>query len=238
VLKPLDQPADAVAWQAETLASIDQHDAFRVSPPMPTQEGGWVADGWTAWRFEPGRHAPGRWEEIITAGNHFNRALALTGHPDWSRWRSDHWAIGDRVAWEELPAATHTGAPHLDRLAAARRPIPAPPQLIHGDLTGNVLFDDALPPLVIDLSPYWRPQQFATAIVIIDALVFHSAPATLIDALGNDPDRMQYLLRALIYRIVASHLADLSGIQTEDDPYLPVVCLLLDNIADRGAPPG
>ena len=42
---------------------------------------------------------------------------------------------------------------------------------------------------------------------------------------------MQYLLRALIYRIVAGHLANPSTSQTEDDPYLPVVCLLLNNIA-------
>ncbi len=31
-------------------------------------------------------------------------------------------------------------------------------QLVHRDLTGNVLFHPPLPPLVIDLSPYWlRP---------------------------------------------------------------------------------
>ena len=187
VLKPLDQHVDAVAWQAETLAAIDHHHAFRVSLPLPTLDGRWVADGWTAWRFEPGHHAPGRWGEIIDVGNRYNAALAGTARPDWAHQRTDQWAIGDRVAWNELPAATYTGVPHLARLAAARRPIHATAQLIHGDLTGNVLFDDALPPLIIDLSPYWRPPQFAAAIVVIDALVFHAAPATVINTLGDDP---------------------------------------------------
>jgi hypothetical protein len=65
-----------------------------------------------------------------------------------------------------------------------------------------VLFDDQLPPAVIDFSPYWRPTAFASAIVVADALVWEGAPDELADAV--DP---QYLLRALIYRAVTSMVA-------------------------------
>ena len=41
--------------------------------------------------------------------------------------------------------------------------------MIHADLTGNVLFADGLPPLVLDLSPLWRPAVAAAAIVVADA---------------------------------------------------------------------
>jgi hypothetical protein len=48
--------------------------------------------------------------------------------------------------------------------------------LIHGDLTGNVLFHDELPPAIIDFTPYWRPLEFQSAVVVADALVWEGAP--------------------------------------------------------------
>ena len=38
-----------------------------------------------------------------------------------------------------------------------RSPIVTTSQLIHGDLTENILFAEGLSPAVIDFSPYWRP---------------------------------------------------------------------------------
>ena len=37
---------------------------------------------------------------------------------------------------------------------------------MHGDLTGNVLFAEGLPPAILDLSLYFRPPGFATAVVL------------------------------------------------------------------------
>jgi uncharacterized protein (TIGR02569 family) len=101
------------------------------------------------------------------------------------------------------------------------RPITAPSQVIHGDLTGTVLFDDELPPAVIDLSPYFRPPAFASAVVVADALVWESADASLLGALDRDADFPQYLLRALIYRAVTDRLFRLDQPlrSDSDDPY-------------------
>ena len=42
--------------------------------------------------------------------------------------------------------------------SACPNPSIAPEQLIYGDFGGsNLIFDDPLPPIVIYLSPYWRP---------------------------------------------------------------------------------
>ena len=60
--------------------------------------------------------------------------------------------------WGELDARDIPVVKHLPALLAAVRPVSGvAPQLIHGDLTGNVLFGDGLAPAIIDLSPYWRP---------------------------------------------------------------------------------
>jgi hypothetical protein len=70
---------------------------------------------------------------------------------------------------------------------------------MHGDLTGNVLFHDTLPPAVIDFAPYFRPPTYASAIVVADAVCWEGAPKSLLDAVPR-----QFLLRALIYRGVTS----------------------------------
>ena len=104
----------------------------------------------------------------------------------------------------------------------------APSQLIHGDLSGNVLLHHELPPAIIDFSPYWRPAAFASAIVVIDALVWEDADARLLAAAGPVDDFGQYLIRALIFRIVTDSI--IAGYQpraarADDDPWALAVDL-------------
>jgi hypothetical protein len=188
VLKPLDCAAREIPWQAELFVAIEEN-GFRVARPRPE-----VIEGWTAWTWLAGRHEPGRWLDIIAAGKRFHAALADIPRPDHIiDTRMNPWEVGDRVAWGERP---YDG---FAELQAALRRVDDPPHLIHGDLTGNVLFHDLLPPAVIDVAPYFRPPEYAYAIVVSDALCWENAPAALADAV--DP---QYLLRAAIYRAVTS----------------------------------
>jgi uncharacterized protein (TIGR02569 family) len=188
VFKPLDRVPSEIAWQAEILSSV-QEDGFRVARPRPE-----IVDGWTASKYVPGSHDEGRWREIIDVGKRLHAALADVPRPDAIiDMRTDPWAVGDRVAWGEADF------PELADVLAVLEPVDAPSQLIHGDLTGNVLFHDELPPAVIDFAPYWRPVEFASAIVVSDALCWHGAPDDLADAVDR-----QYLLRALVYRAVTS----------------------------------
>jgi hypothetical protein len=197
VLKPLDRAPQEIAWQAEVLSSI-QEDEFRVAHPRPE-----IVDGWTASEYVAGTHEGGRWRETIAVGERFHAALAHVPRPDAIIGpRTDPWAVGDRVAWGEAEF------PELGDVLAVLEPVDAPSQLIHGDLTGNVLFHDELPPAIIDFAPYWRPVEFASAIVVSDALCWHGAPDDLADAVDR-----QYLLRALVYRAVTSR-----GFGVEDVP--------------------
>ncbi len=190
VLKPLDRAPHELAWQAELFSSIQQ-DGFRVARPRPE-----VVDGWTASEYVAGTHEDGRWREIIAVGARLHAALSHVARPDAiiDR-RTDPWAVGDRVAWGEA------AWPDLDDVLAVFEPVEAPSRLIHGDLTGNVLFHDELSPAVIDFAPYWRPLEFASAIVVSDALCWHGASDELADAVDR-----QYLLRATVYRAVTSRV--------------------------------
>ena len=74
-------------------------------------------------------------------------------------------------------------------------PLALPHQLVHGDLLGNVLYDDSLPPAVIDVSPAWRPARYADAIVVIDALGWSDASPDVLEPLADD-EGLQLLVRA------------------------------------------
>jgi len=159
---------------------------------------------------------------VIAVGDRFHAALAGVARPAFLDQRDNPWAIGDRVAWNELPAGEFAQVSHLDRLVAARRPVSAASQVIHGDLCGNVLFHDELPPAIIDFSAYWRPVAFTSAIVVADALVWEGADARLLAAVSSIEDFGQYLIRALIYRSVTDWLFRGAGpvAQATPDPWL------------------
>jgi uncharacterized protein (TIGR02569 family) len=175
-------------------------EEVRVAPPVRAASGALLVDGWTAWRRLEGAHEP-RWADVVDAGDRLHRALAAVPRPHaLLDARDDAWARADRVAWgEQEPGVV---GPLAAGLLAARRPVAAPAQLVHGDLTGNVLFADAQPPGVIDLSPYWRPVAWAAAVVVVDACAWHGAPPALAALLDGRPDGPQCLLRALVFRLL------------------------------------
>ena len=80
--------------------------------------------------------------------------------------------------------------------------------MVHGDLTDNVHLHPRLPPLVLDLTAYWRPAAYASAVVVADAVVFRGADHGLVArvAAQEGPDFPQLLVRALLFRAVTDHL--------------------------------
>ena len=218
---------EELEWQAEVLGRL-RPTGVRVAPPRRAQDGSIAVDGWTAWEYVAGRHEARRWIDAIRAGDAFHAALAGERRPAFLDRRTDPWSVGDRVAWGELPTADFAQVRHVKRLAAAMRPLQAPSQLVHGDLGGNVLFADGLPPAVIDFSPYWRPVGFAAAIVVADALVWEGANAGILSGVAGVPSFEQLFLRALVYRLVTGHVLGVEGLEGEgQDPYGPAVALAL-----------
>jgi len=211
ILKPVDD-VEAATWIAQVLADVEE-DGIRISRPVAATDGGFVVEGWQAWSVVAGAHdLASRWPEVIRAGQALNRALMGVPRPPFLDRRSDVWAAGDRVAWGEEPLEIHDPglralAVHLHRLV---QPTDEPSQLIHGDLTGNVLFHAGLAPAVIDVSPYWRPALFSFAVIAADAISWHGATATVFDALPDHPERRSMLARAGLFRLVTSDRAALA----------------------------
>ena len=200
VLKPLDAAVEEVEWQGALFDGV-RADGFRVARLRG------IVDGWCGWVHVAGQNRERAWPEIIAVGERFHAALGGVPRPAFLDRRTNHWAVGERVAWGELPAADFAYVKHMARLAGALRPVDTTAsQLVHGDLTGNVLFAEGLPPAVIDFSPYWRPTGFATAVVVGDALLWEGADESLLTAVEHVDDFPQFLVRALIFRAVVDAL--------------------------------
>lgn len=205
VLKPADLGMAELEWQAGVCAQVARA-GFRLAAPRAAPDGSLCVNGWRASDYVSGQHEPHRWAEIIAAGERFHAAIRGIPRPAFLDQRSSPWATGDRIAWAELPFSEIPQVSQVARLTAATRPVTAPSQVIHGDLSGNVLFDGQSPPAIIDFSPYWRPVGYASAIVVADALVWEGAGAQILDLVSHIADFGQYLVRALIFRLVTEWL--------------------------------
>ena len=206
VLKPMAADASWLDWEERVLASVEE-TSFRIQRPRRAHDGSFVVNGWFARDHLAGAHRAGRWWEIISVADELHAALdALPSslvHPLPGP-RADAWARADRVAWDDepIPPALRDGDPVLEELLDARRPVRLPSQLVHGDLTGNVLFADGLAPAVIDFSPYWRPAGYAIGVIVADAVVWEGAGLDLLDTVAERAEIGQCLLRAMIFRHV------------------------------------
>jgi uncharacterized protein (TIGR02569 family) len=206
VIRPVDDPAEA-SWLA-TVFEQRHVPGVRIARPVRSTDGRWVVSGWTAHRFVSGSAAP-RFDEARQAGLALHEAIVDVPEPRFLRERSDLHSWADRLAWGEvLDTEGRLGHGHgatlYRELAAQRRPVTAPNQIVHGDLHGNVLFAGDAAPAVIDLTPYWRPGGWAIGVLAVDAVACVGAPIELLGEWSDGPDWPQLVRRAALFRLAVS----------------------------------
>lgn len=201
VFKPIQDAVEA-SWLAEINHSVTS-DTFRVPKPIRAKDGSWVFNGWTASEFLQGEHRPGHYAEAIALSTVFHEAVKSTPKPDWFDKKTDVFSVSDHMAWGELPPPNFalTNEP-LKRIFGFLKESRLPNQFIHGDWgTGQILFHNTLPPGIVDMTPYFRPADYPIADMIVSALAYEGADASIIDLGKNIQDFDQLLLRALAFRM-------------------------------------
>ena len=218
VFKP--DGGETYEWLAEALDDVALVEV-RLAVPVRTRKGAWLSEGWSATRWvegsEPDRSAASTWIEILEAGRALHTAVAHLPRPDCLDTRQDWWSLADKAAWGERPIRFH---PEFDGLARRLQDALEPlgrPQIVHADLTGNVLFAQGMPPAVIDVSPYWRPPAYAEGVVLADALCWHGAQASLLELAEVS---VGAVARALLFRMATTNervAAGAGGIDVRDE---------------------
>lgn len=208
VLKPIVNE-DEANWVAELSSKIEP-TGFRLEQPIKSISGKWIYKGWSAFTFIEGKTIKGRWVEQLDTSRKFHKAISHVPKPDFLDKATHPWAIADKMVWGKIPLKhTHALDPIIPRLQKLLKPIKTTDQLIHGDLTENILFHDTLPPAIIDFSPYWHPAKYADATIVIEAIVWENAPSTLLQQLDNTSEMNQLVIRAIMWLIKSSEEFDL-----------------------------
>jgi len=181
--------------------------------PVDTQrEHDWICETYDAW--------PSSADVGVADG--FHAATASLTRPAFLDDRHDPWAIGDKVAFgEEEPVAARR---FVRQALAGCAPMTDLSQVVHGDLTGNVLRTAEGSAVVIDWPPYFRPSGWALAVVATDAVCWQGADLSLLREWDDVSSWPQLLRRALAYRVTTRALV-------EDDPDLTRELQVLEEVS-------
>lgn len=191
--------------------------SIRLAMPIPTRDLKWVANGWGATRFEPGTRPCTDLDVLLATGRllHARLAAKVPTAPLGVNLRSDRWATAERIAFGETQPCgipTAVGALVSRLMAELGTTSLGPDQLVHGDLAANVLLDATGIPLVIDVSPYWRPALWAEAVCVLDAVMWMGADVAVMGQ-WSEGARRQAMLRAALFRVLSDVDPDVSGYQ-------------------------
>lgn len=204
-------------------------EGYRLSKPIRSTDGTFVSHGWVCTRFERGHEARGKIEEKLRVSRLFHRDLSGVNVQDFPR--PDHaWSKAHQIAWQakELPEDIHKEA--RDMIINLLRKVSLLQrynlQVVHGDLSGNILFDDTLEPLVIDFSPTVAPVEYAEAILACDCIAWQGSPVSEIDLLPDSELYKEMITRAVIFRLTVAAIGsgqDYDAFMREYTAFQPIV---------------
>jgi len=222
VLSPVADHARA-AWSAKVRETLVV-DGLRLARPVRGTDGRYVVSGWRADTYLEGNPEP-RHDEVVAVSLRLHEATAnlerprFLAQPPVAPWVDvDVFVAADRAAWEATPlrslgpalksyVTTPDAEQSLDllrRMASLRKPVTTPPQLVHGDLFGTVLFAGDADPAVVDVTPFWRPGGWAIAVLAVDAVARGGAPIEVVGEWADGSDWPQLMRRAALFRLAAS----------------------------------
>lgn len=212
VLKPVTHAAEG-EWCADVLETVEVAEV-RLPRPLRTSTGAAVVMGWCGWERLAGQAAPQRWADVLAVAGRLHRGLADRSRPGWMDTKDDLWRQADRYAWDEAALTTphdrhvHGLQPLLEQLETLQVPQHprSPAQAVHIDLLGNVLFAGQLAPAVIDPTFYWRPADYAEAVVAVDAATWTTAGTSPLEHLAARGE-LPLLIRAARFRIAREVLS-------------------------------
>ncbi|QHQ59561.1 hypothetical protein Ana3638_01075 [Anaerocolumna sedimenticola] len=203
VLKPVGENEQIYEWALTILNEINPHE-YRLSKPIISNNNTFVYKGWCCTRYEPGEHRDGNVKQKLEVSRLFHSDLAEVDFVNIPK-ANDPWSISQRIAWqkENLPSNLSKEASKIldELISKIKLKENYKLQIIHADLSGNILFDKALNPLIIDFSPTIAPVKYAEAILVCDCIAWQGSPISEIGLICCSKNNIEMILRAVIFRL-------------------------------------
>jgi uncharacterized protein (TIGR02569 family) len=163
-----------------------------------------------AWQRVDGEHQPtgASWNEALDACKRFHSAISAIDRPAFLDRRDDIFSRADKMAFGELGVdpLRPVVADITSELETIVQPVWRSEQVIHGDFAPNVLFAAGQPPAIIDFTPNWRPAAYAVALTLVDAVLWYGNDMSSVNCLADDPDVVQLVVRATLFRLYEAGL--------------------------------
>jgi hypothetical protein len=203
VLKPVGENTQFCEWGLTILHSINPH-GYRLSKPMKCNNGNFVYKGWCCTCYEPGEHRQGEVNQKLEVARLFHKDLAKIDFTEIPK-ANDPWSIANGIAWqkENLPSTISKEAVRIleELVGMVKLNENYKVQIIHSDLSGNILFDNTRSPLIIDFSPKIAPIEYAEAILVCDCIAWQGSPISELGLIRNSMFHIEMIIRAVIFRL-------------------------------------
>ncbi len=202
IIKPILEKIESEEL-AEIINQLPVSEKIRIPKPIKSINGNWIEEGYVAWTYLEGKEVGGRYKDKIEVCDFFTKIFQDVSKPKFIEARNNPWAIADRVTWGELKIQYEE---KFQNIINVIQPILKPNnlsyQIIHGDITRNIIFNEKEFPGVIDLTLYWRPKDYAKALLIVDAITWEDTNLDVYNLVVDVPEINQLLLRAGLRRII------------------------------------
>ncbi|MCK8061115.1 MULTISPECIES: hypothetical protein [unclassified Fusibacter] len=178
-----------------------ENPAYRISKHLKANNGHYSFMGYGATMYEAGFEVDDRLKEKLLVSNAFHEALKEIATSLLPK-TDDPWSRAHRLLWQgERLEATSDMAIFVNHLLNQLPIYDEALQIIHSDLSSNILFHETLAPLIIDFSPAVAPKSFADAVLICDSIAWGSQPLASLELLKSNINFKESVLYAVAFRV-------------------------------------
>ena len=150
VLKPVGR-AESLNWKAEVFNNLPEVSSVRFTKFIKSIHNTWIYEGYSAYLFLVGEHVKGKYKEKLEASREYHKLLKNIKKPDFLDIPGGPWSAANKVALGEKEFNYDQEFLDLyNQIKPYLVPLDKDKQLVHADLSGNFLFDEILPPAIID----------------------------------------------------------------------------------------
>jgi len=202
VIKPIDDK-EMYCWLAEEFENIKSKKML-IANPIMNNENNYLYKGYGATKYIKCHFHPNRLKQKLKAADEFHRITRSVNKPgNFDTWISP-WSEATKIAWQEIEIPKTNDKiinSILGNILNEYKVITLENQFIHSDLAGNIFFQN-FKPVIIDISPQFKPVEYAHILLITDSIAWHGASIKSLKLLKYEEHlKRQLILRAVMFRL-------------------------------------